>query len=255
MNNEEKPVISYDPQTGERLYTGQETVVEEPKKKSHAGLIIGIIVGVLVFLGLCVFGILFATGLIFTSKTSSKPGIVNEEKTFYGESYEITYKYPWKESTGTLTSCEESKYLNYNNGDIVLLPLGSTPLDETSTADFSTSTGKFKLYNDFREYWGKKENISGGTGTFYTLKDNIYYASMNYINGSRQGKLYLIASEENNVLLSFSTQINIDKETADEKVLELFKNININTMYDDELAGYLDTMSNWNILLLIIYYI
>ena len=252
MNNEEKKIVSYDPQTGAPIYEEQATkpaVAEEPKKKSNVGLIIGIIIGVLVFLGICVAGIIFASSAIFVGVKTNKPNtniIEKEEKTFYGESYEIPYKYPWTESTGKLTNGEEQKYLSYNNGEIVLLPLGSSALDKTATTDFSTSTGKFKLYNDFREYWGKTDNISNGTGTFFTLVDGIYYASMDYTRGTGHGKLYLIASEGNNALLSFSTQVTIDKTKADEEVLKLFKNINISTLYDDELSGYLDTMSNWN---------
>ena len=247
MNNEEeKSVISYDPETGERLYTPQK--IEEPKKKSNVGLIIGIIVGVVVFLTICgvVVFFLFGAMLYGSNKNITTKTTIVEEKTFYGESYEIPYKYPWTEATGKLTNGEEEKYLSYNNGQIVLLPLGSSDLSKTATTDFSTSTGKFKLYNDFREYWGRTDNISNGTGTFYTLIDGVYYASMDYTRGKASGKLYLIASESNNILLSFSTQVSIDKTTADEEVLKLFKNMNLNTIYDDELSGYLDTMSNWN---------
>ena len=248
MNNEEeKSVISYDPETGERLYTPNKA--EEPKKKSHVGLIIGIIVGVVVFLTICgvVVFFLFGTMLYGSKKTMTTKTIVeNAEKTYYGESFEITYKSPWEEKTGKLTTGEEQKYLSYKNGEIVLYPLGTSDLSKTATTDFSTSTGKFKLYNDFREYWGRTDNISGGTGTFYTLVDGVYYASMNYTKGKTSGKLYLIASESNNALLSFSTQMNIDKEKADEEVLKLFKNMNISTLYDDTLSGYLDTVSNWN---------
>lgn len=253
MNNEEKKIKGYDPQTGAPIYEEQTTqnVTEEPKKKSHAGLIIGIIIGVVVFLGLCVVGVIFLFGAMFTASKSSSKKIIgtvttDKEKTFYGESYEITYKYPWVESTGKLTNGEEEKYLSYDNNKIVLLPLGSSALDKTATTDFSTATGKFKLYNDFREYWGRKDNISNGTGTFYTLVDGVYYASMDYTRGKTTGKLYLIASESNNVLLSFSTEVSMDKTTADEEVLKLFKTMNISTLYDDELSGYLDTMSNWN---------
>ena len=145
-----------------------------------------------------------------------------------------------------LSSGKEQKYLSYNNNEIVLYALGSSDLSKTATQDFSTSTGKFKLYNDFREYWGKTDNISNGTGTFFTLTDGVYYASMDYTRNKTTGKLYIIASEGNNILLTFSTYVNIDKNKADKEVLELFKNMTLNTIYDDELAGYLDTMSNWN---------
>ena len=243
MNNEERKIVGYDPNTGKPIY-------EEQKKKSHVGLIIGIVVGVIVFLIICAIVVFLVFGAILvgnsSNKTNTKPTITEQEKIYYGESFEIKYSYPWSESTGTLTNGEKQKYLNYNNGEIVLFPLGTSDLDETATTDFSTSTGKFKLYNDFREYWGKTDNISNGTGTFFTLVDGIYYASMDYTKGDRHGKLYLIASEENNALISFTTQISIDKNKADEEVLKLFKKINISTIYDDELAGYLDTMSNWN---------
>ena len=251
MNNEEKKIKGYDPQTGAPIYeenATQSVATEEPKKKSHVGLIIGIIVGVLVFLTLCIVGVILLIGALYGSKkTITGTRIVETtEKTFYGESYEIKYKAPWEEKTGKLTNGEEQKYLSYNNNSIVLLPLGSSDLSKTATTDFSTSTGKFKLYNDFREYWGKTDNISNGTGTFFKLVDDVYYASMDYTRGKVTGKLYLIASEENNILLSFSTEVSIDKSTADTEVLELFKNMNLNTIYDDELSGYLDTMSNWN---------
>jgi hypothetical protein len=255
MNNEEKKIVSYDPQTGEPIYEETTTqpveatptvnAVEQPKK-SHAGLIIGISIGAVAFILIASVLALMIIPAIARSKVNNGPAITDEEKTFYGESYEIKYKSPWTEKTGKLTNGEEEKYLSYDNDKIALLPLGSSDLSKTSTADFSTSTGKFKLYNEFREYWGKTDNISNGTGTFYTLVDNVYYASMDYTRGKVSGKLYLIASEENNILLSFSTEVSIDKNTADEEVLKLFKNINLNTIYDDEMAGYLDTMSNWN---------
>lgn len=239
MNNEEKKIISYDPQTGQPIYEEKPT---EQKNKSHVGLIIGIIIGVIVFLGICVFAVFAIYGSIVSKNTT----IVTEEKTFYGESYEIKYKYPWTEKEGKLSNGETQKYLSYNNNEIVLYALGTSDLSKTTTQDFSTSTGKFKLYNDFREYWGKTDNISNGTGTFFTLTDGVYYASMDYTRNKTTGKLYIIASEGNNILLTFSTQVSIDKTKADNEVLELFKNMNLNTIYDDELSGYLDTMSNWN---------
>ena len=237
MNNEEN-----------KIEVQQPVINQEPEKKSHVGLIIGIIAGVLVFLTICGVVVFFAFGALLygSNKRVSKTLITEEEKTFYGESFNIKYSYPWTEGTGKLTSGDEQKYLSYRNGEIILYALGSSDLSKTATTDFSTSTGKFKLYNDFREYWGKSDNISGGTGTFFTLTDGIYYASMDYTRGKTTGKLYLLASESNNALLSFTTQVNIDKATADDEVLKLLKKINIDTLYDDELSGYLDTMSNWN---------
>ena len=126
------------------------------------------------------------------------------------------------------------------------MPIGSSDLSKTATTSFSTATGKFKLYNDFREYWGRTDNISNGTGTFFTLTDDIYYASMDYTRNDTHGKMYIIVSEKNNAVLSFSTAITIDKTDADKITLELLKNINISKLYDDELSGILDTMSNWN---------
>ncbi len=248
MNNEEKKIIGYDPQTGQPIYGGEnpQPVATETKKKSNAGLIIGIIVGVIVFLGIVVFAVLALLGGALVGKKTTDPTIVTQEKTFYGESFEINYKAPWSEKEGMLSSGKEQKYLSYNNNEIVLYALGSSDLSKTATQDFSTSTGKFKLYNDFREYWGKTDNISNGTGTFLTLTDGVYYASMDYTRNKTTGKLYIIASEGNNILLTFSTYVKIDKNKADKEVLELFKNMTLNTIYDDELAGYLDTMSNWN---------
>ena len=248
MNNEEKKIVSYDPQTGEPIYEEKITTAES-EKKSHTGLIIGIVIGVIVFLGLCIVGALFLFGALFTSKTSngSRPTITNEEKTFIGESFEIKYKYPWTETKAKLTNGEEEKILNYNNGQIRLLPIGSSDLSKTATTDFSTYTGKVKLYSDFREYWGRTDNISNGTGTFLKLTDDLYYASMDYTRSDTHGKMYLIVSEENNAVLSFMTAITIDKSDADKETMNLLKNINISTLYDDELGGYLDTMTNWNV--------
>lgn len=243
MNNEEKKIVSYDPQTGEPIY--EKKIVVEPKKKSHTGLIIGIIIGVVLFLILCGVGVLFLIRAVYGG-TTPNPAIVEEEKTFIGESFEIKYKYPWVQTTAKLTTGEEAKILNYNNGQIRLMPIGSSDLSKTATTSFSTATGKFKLYNDFREYWGRTDNISNGTGTFFTLTDDIYYASMDYTRNDTHGKMYIIVSEKNNAVLSFSTAITIDKTDADKITLELLKNINISKLYDDELSGILDTMSNWN---------
>lgn len=259
MNNEEKKIIGYDPQTGQPIYEEtqpqpilqepqSQPIPQEPKKKNNTALIFIIIGGVLLFLVIVTVIVLFSLGLIFTSKTTQggKVEIVDEEKTFYGESYNIKYKYPWAETKAKLTSGKEEKILSYKDGQIRLLPIGSSDLSKTATTDFSTSTGKFKLYNDFREYWGKTDNISNGTGTFLTLTDKIYYASMDYTRSDTHGKMYIIVSQENNIVLSFMTAINIDKSDADSIVLSLFKNLDLDTMYDDEMAGYLDTMSNWN---------
>lgn len=249
MEKEEKKVISYDPQTGKPIYE-EKTTTTEPEKKSHTGLIIGIIIGVIIFLGLCVVGAIFLFSAVFGNaqgNTGTGNIITNEEKTFIGESFEIKYKYPWQETKTKLTNGEEEKILNYNNGQIRLLPIGSSDLSKTATTDFSTYTGKVKLYSDFREYWGRTDNISNGTGTFLTLTDELYYASMDYTRSDTHGKMYLIVSEENNAVLSFMTAITIDKNDADNEVLNLLKNINISTLYDDELSGYLDTMTNWNV--------
>ena len=217
MNNEEKKIIGYDPQTGQPIYEETQPqsipqepqtqpIPQEPKKKNNTALIFIIIGGVLLFLVIVTVIVLFSLGLIFTSKTTQggKVEIVDEEKTFYGESYNIKYKYPWAETKAKLTSGKEEKILSYKDGQIRLLPIGSSDLSKTATTDFSTSTGKFKLYNDFREYWGKTDNISNGTGTFLTLTDKIYYASMDYTRSDTHGKMYIIVSQENNIVLSFS---------------------------------------------------
>lgn len=217
------------------------------KKKKHTGLIVGIIIGIILFLMLGGTGIYFLIHTMFPGNKFNSKSVVKEEKTFIGESFEIKYKYPWVETTTKLTSGEEEKILNYNNGQIRLLSIESSDLSKTATMDFKTSSGKFKLYNEFREYWGKTDNISNGTGTFFTLKEGIYYASMNYTRRDTYGKIYIIVSEENNAILSFMSAVTIDKTKADKEVLKLFENINISTLYDDEMAGYLDTMTNWNV--------
>ena len=96
MNNEEKKIIGYDPQTGQPIYGGEtpQPVATETKKKSNAGLIIGIIVGVIVFLGIVVFAVLALFGGALVGKKTTDPTIVTQEKTFYGESFEINYKAP-----------------------------------------------------------------------------------------------------------------------------------------------------------------
>ena len=247
MNNEEKKIVGYDPQTGQPIYEeNTQPVTTEPKKKSKAGLIIGIIIGVIVFLGLCIFGIIALLGVAFNSNNPKGPSsTINEEKTYYGETFKIKYSYPWKEATTTLTTGEKRKLLAYND-EVQIVPVGSSALDEADNIDFSTYTGKATLYNEFRKYWGESNTIGTGTGTFLILKDDIYYASMEYTKGNAKGKLYLVVSEDNNIILSFMTAIKIDQETADQRVLELLKNITIDTKYDDDLANSLDQMSNWN---------
>lgn len=264
MNNEEKKITGYDPQTGQPIYeenntqpattesviteSVNETPIATEPKKNNTALVLIIIGGIVLFLIICAVLVFFVFGAaIFSSKSKNENTIVEKKGTFYGESYTIEYNYPWQESTAKLTNGESSKILDYKSGEIRFLPIGSSTLDKTATTDFSTSTGKFKLYNEFREYWGRTDNISNGTGTFYTLKDNVYYASMDYTRNKAYGKMYLIVSEENNVVLSFMTDVTIDKDSADEKVLSLLKNIKLDTIYDDEMAGYLDTMTNWNV--------
>lgn len=227
MGNEEKKIIGYNPHTGEPIFEGQEI----PKEKKNISKLIITIVIIVLALGVGTF-------LIYNAvNKKQEPTIKNEKKVFTQKAYEIPYKSPWKIEKGIL---------NYKKDKIELIPRDSTILDESTKEALKSPTGKFNIYNEFREYWGKTNNISNGTGTFYTLKEELYYASIDYTTRENHGKIYELISTDSNMVLSFMTVIDINKSTADKEVLKLLKNINVKTTEDDKMPEYLDTMTNWN---------
>ncbi|MDD6879714.1 MAG: hypothetical protein PUD59_05805 [bacterium] len=185
---------------------------------------------------------------------------------FYGDGYQLTYDNDWVRGT-----ISEKKALSYSDADnSYFLPIGKSALSEFS-CDFENITCKTKIYNEFYDMWNKSLNQNSlylykESYSFKTLKDDIYYGTYNYGKSitDLRGKYYLLISKEKNIILSFMTNSNAnDLEEISEEVLELFKTIEIekntsvnnsnsnsnsdeNTIYDDELYGMLDSMSNWN---------
>ena len=242
---EMNPATDFSPVREERDFSFRPTQTpsysKEPKKRKKINsTLFGFAVGIMVFIVL--MAIFYATGILSFEEQQE-----GEEKVFYGETYSIKYKAPWKETTKQKTNGEEGKILSYKD-KILFLPLGSSPLDETTEADFSKIEGKKQLYNEFYSYWGESDYLGEGTDGFKVLVDGIYYATMDYgtSEGTVDGKFYLIVSESDNIILSFTTYVKGNKTSADKEVMKLLENLHIGTKYDDEMASYLDNMSNWN---------
>ena len=255
MVNENKKIIGYDGQTGNPIYENSvvqtQSVPSTPPKKKNNAIIIIIIALVIFIIIIPILIVFFVFGLIgnIDSNTINNSNIIetsNKESTYYGESFEIKYKYPWKESTATQNG-EEIKALSYNNGQIRFAPIACTSLSSTTSSDFSTEAGKKSLYNDIYNLWAKSGKLTKITDNFVILKDDIYYMAVEYSDSnSLEGIVYFLVYEKNNAAISFTTLVKGDKKEANKIILELLKNININTKYDNELAESLDSLSNWN---------
>ena len=226
--------------------------VQQPKipKKSNTGLIIGIVAG-----SICAIIAMVIT-IILIGKSSNKVAnnIDSYTNTFYGNGFSLKYDSSWSKTSLTNTNGESADALMYGYEGAYLLPIGQSSLSEFESQynlDFDTNDGKDKLYSEFYSYWNTNLNgtsLYGGSDGFSILVDDIYYATMDYGTSSSNitGRMYLVISPENNSILSFMSNMSKNFESNSEKVLEILKTIEINSVYDDEMAGILNSMSAWN---------
>lgn len=232
------------------------SIVEKNKKGKVAGIVLNIVAIVLPIL----FAVLVFVGF---SSIFKEINTYESDKTFVGDGYELTYNMSWTEETYSGKDVLAYSYAD----DSYFFPLGRSNLTAYS-CDFSESTCKNKMYDDFYDLWGKElkeDSLNLYKESYYllTLTDGIYYGTYRYGKSSTDllGHYYIIISEEDNVVLSFFTRAE-DSTTADlmeTEVLSLLETIEIteseedlkadddeNVIYDDELADTLDSMRDWN---------
>ena len=199
---------------------------------------------------MAIIGIIFALFIFMPIFIGAN---LNKGNTFYAEGYSLKYGAGWSKTSITNALNENKDALAYLYNEAYLLPIGTSSLseyEEQYSFDFSTDTGKQKLYDEFYSYWNNgTTNLYGGSNGFSILTGNIYYATMDYGLSTEQikGKMYLLVSKENNIIISLMSNTSKDLDKTNERVLEIIKTINIDTKYDDEMAGYLDSMSSWNV--------
>ena len=228
------------------------TVPAETPKKSKAGLVIGIILGII---ALAVVGIIAVAGLFSGMLGKGGSSIVDSEKTFYGDGYTLTYKSPWFEQNSKTADGGSAQTLIYGDSEIGLLPIATTDLDQTTTVNVDTESGREQLYKALCDMWKKSSTIEPATNGFVLLKDDIYYTSVKYSNVNATGQTYFFFSKKHNAAISFSTTIP-SKADRNEDTMKVLKTINItkegksdtDTDNDDsDIANYLDQMSAWNL--------
>lgn len=230
------------------------SIVEKNKKGKAAGIIINIL-GIIIPIGLLLISFVAVSDYLEKAKEYSAGQV------FKGDGYELTYDVSWTKGTYA-----EKDVLAYNFAeDTYFLPIGRSKLTDLS-CDFSEMTCKNKMYDDFYNLWGKE--LKNNSLTLYkdsfillSLKDDMYYGTYSYGKSSEElmGQYYVVVSEEDNVVLSFFTRTKDSTITdlLETSTLSLLKTIEIteseenlnsdeNVIYDDELAGMLDSMSNWN---------
>ncbi|MBR2744538.1 MAG: hypothetical protein IKE01_04510 [Clostridia bacterium] len=175
----------------------------------------------------------------------------NQINTFYGEGYDLKYNSEWEKYEALSTDNKKTDALTYKR-ELYLVPMGVSSLSEFEKSlniDFSNYSGQKKLYDEFSNNWNKGSYIvSGGSYSFRNLKDDISYAYMNYKDSSnnRTGNLYLIVSKSNNIVISLMSDTTNSSSKDDSKIMDILRTINITKKYDNEMASYLDAMSNWN---------
>lgn len=170
-------------------------------------------------------------------------------KDFYADGYNLKYGSKWNESTITSSEGTE-KAIVYNDNKAYIVPLGISSLSEYEDEleiDFSNESGKNKLYNEFYENWlDEGINLTGGSNGFKLLKDDVYYANVDFkLSESASGKIYLLVKPDNNVIISIISRDN-GSSSINSDAFEVIKNIEIQKKYDNELSNMLDSMSNWN---------
>lgn len=214
--------------------------------KSKTALIVGVV------LGICLLGALAAafmpwselTETMQANNSGTDSSTSNTSGTFIGNGFDLSIISPWSESSIYEDDGSSTDVLVYD-GNNYLMPIGVSALSE-AVPSFDTDSDRKVLYNAFWDGWSSEYELYNGQD-FKNLKDDIYYARMDYkINGLERGSLFVLASESNNVIFSFMTNTRSNIDEVAKKAIEVLKTIKITVKYDDEMVDYLDDMSAWN---------
>lgn len=221
----------------------------QTKKKNNVLLIIGIILGVILFLSII---LIIGIKILFDSFNKS----LSKSTIFYGDGYTLEYNNDWNIVSVKTNSGASKKGLKYRKlKQSSIVPVGTSKLDEID-CDFSLSSCKSTIYNEFLSYWSKNIpsslKIYSNGANFNLIKDDIYYASYNYglSNNSINGKIYLLISKDKNIILSFMSNTQDDEKIFDSSIIDLLNTIQIEkqeeTKKDNTTNDILNSLSNWN---------
>ena len=227
----------------------------QPRKRKTGLIITLIIVFVCIIVGL---GIIFVPKLIPKNTPTIEPN--NNEPTeteksnkFYGQGYYLSYGEDWSETNATnTTSGEKISALKYKDDSIYITTLGNSALSEKEEEydfDFDTETGKKQLFDLFYDYWhAQQSDLTRGSNGFSVLVDNTYIATMDFgdVSKGTAGQEYLIVNKDHNIIISLTSKIFKNYNDSSKNAIDLLKTITITKTFDDEVASYLESMSNWN---------
>ncbi len=189
---------------------------------------------------------------------SSSNDYINNSHIYYGDGYNLPYDGKWREVYEK--DNYSTKRLTYGDEELYFSPVGKSSLSELESelsCDAETSSCREIIYSKFYEYWDNnsdQNHLYGGSNNFDILKDDIYYATMNYgtSDTSIDGKMYLLISKDNNIILSFISKTSNSNED-DNIILDLLKNISVYEYYDGntdnnelESGDTLGELNNWN---------
>lgn len=237
----QQPVIPYQPSIEQEEDKIEEEI--EAIEKSTKSIKRRIIVVFLV-----VLAIWFGLSLLLVSLRNEE-AVSSKNKIFYGTNFTLKYDENWK----VANMADGKEALKYLPLPAYLEPIGQSKLNETVECNFTKSSCRKKTYDEFYKYW--KEDIEetmtlSKDSPFTKLKEDIYYASYNYTvnsTGELKGKYYLIISDDKNIVLSFvSSAEESSLGTIHQKIVELFKNIQLRDADEEDMGEMLVNMSSWN---------
>ena len=196
------------------IFLGAKT---KPKTgKSKAGIALGI-TGV-------------SLSLIFTLLSSLLLIGIGGTETLYGNGYELEYTSIWKVDE----SSNNPEELVHSLFGSIFAPFDKQTLSQ-SDIDFSTTEGKKRVYDTYHialDIMSETSLVSltGGSEEFSILKDDIYYATIDFTfpGGKAHGRLHILVSEEKDMVLSFySKSLPSYNKFTNDAVLKMLKTISI----------------------------
>ncbi len=123
--------------------------------------------------------------------------------------------------------------LMYKDNELYLIPVGVESLEDVENklaCNYENVDCQKKLYDNFYNYWNNNEDINqllDGEEKFNKLKYDADYITINYgeTPDTVNGKLYLIVSDFNNMVICFISKSDHYDNSYDYVVIDLLKNI------------------------------
>lgn len=157
-------------------------------------------------------------------------------KTYHGNGFSLEYNYNWR--IGTLKTGEEA--LINDSDKCYFRPVGKTNLSQHENFNFDTDTEKKQIYDEFYSMYksnmaNQSMDLYNGSDGFNILKENIYYATVDYGKSSDNlsGRCYILISKDDDIVLSFI--MNTQKRHSEncDATLEILEKIEITNTSDN----------------------